>query len=103
MCYATALERDLGVTPVFVRYNTGRHISDNGRDLAALVEQIVAAWPVPVEEVSLVGHSMGGLVSRSAAACASARSCDHCSSTAPRSAARAVSDAAGWRAMHSKR
>ena len=28
---------------------------------------MVAAWPVEVEEVALVGHSMGGLVSRSAA------------------------------------
>ena len=64
--YGTRLARDLGLTPVYVRYNSGRHISENGRSLADLLEQLVAAWPVPVEEVALVGHSMGGLVSRSA-------------------------------------
>lgn len=56
--------RDDGFTPVFIRYNTGRHISDNGRDLAELLEALVAERPV--ESISLVGHSMGGLVARSA-------------------------------------
>jgi pimeloyl-ACP methyl ester carboxylesterase len=64
--YGTRLARDLGCTPVYIRYNTGRHISENGRSLADLLEAVVAEWPVPVEEVALVGHSMGGLVSRSA-------------------------------------
>jgi pimeloyl-ACP methyl ester carboxylesterase len=65
--YGTLLERELGFTPVYVRYNSGRHISDNGRSLADLLEQTVAAWPVPVTEVALIGHSMGGLVARSGA------------------------------------
>jgi pimeloyl-ACP methyl ester carboxylesterase len=52
-------------TPLLVRYNTGRHLSDNGADLAALVEEITLGWPVAVEEVALVGNSMGGLVARS--------------------------------------
>ena len=65
--YGTRLARDLGVTPVYVRYNSGRHISENGRSLAELLDRVVAEWPVAVEEVALVGHSMGGLVSRSAA------------------------------------
>src|SRR5215207_2039078 len=65
--YGTRLARDLGVSPVYVRYNSGRHISENGRSLAELLEAVVDAWPVAVEEVALVGHSMGGLVSRSAA------------------------------------
>ena len=65
--YGTQLARDLGVTSVYVRYNSGRHISENGRSLAELLEAAVDAWPVEVEEVALVGHSMGGLVSRSAA------------------------------------
>src|SRR3954447_22372822 len=65
--YGTLLERELGMTPVYVRYNSGRHISANGRSLAYIVEQVVAAWPVPVSEVALVGHSMGGLVARSGA------------------------------------
>jgi pimeloyl-ACP methyl ester carboxylesterase len=64
--YGTRLERELGRTPVDVRYNSGRHISENGRSLADLLEALVAAWPVEVEEVALVGHSMGGLVCRSA-------------------------------------
>ncbi len=55
-----------GYTPVFLRYNTGRHISDNGHDLAALLEQVLARWPVPVQELAVVAHSMGGLVMRSA-------------------------------------
>jgi pimeloyl-ACP methyl ester carboxylesterase len=64
--YGSRLARELGCTPVYVRYNTGRHISENGRSLADLLEAVVAAWPVEVTEVALVGHSMGGLVSRSA-------------------------------------
>ena len=52
-------------TPLLVRYNTGRHVSDNGHELAILLEGTVANWPVPVEEIALVGNSMGGLVVRS--------------------------------------
>jgi len=65
--YGAALERNSGFTPVYLRYNSGRHISSNGRDLAELLETLVGEWPVPVEELLLVGHSMGGLVARSAA------------------------------------
>lgn len=64
--YGSRLAADLGVTPLFLRYNTGLRVSDNGRRLAALIESVVAAWPVEVEEVVLVGHSMGGLVAHSA-------------------------------------
>jgi pimeloyl-ACP methyl ester carboxylesterase len=64
--YGTALRRDLGYTPVYVRYNTGQHISDNGRALADLLTSLHACWPVPVESIALIGHSMGGLVARSA-------------------------------------
>lgn len=59
---------ELGFTPVYLHYNTGRHISQNGRDFAALLESLVATWPVPVEELVIVCHSMGGLVTRSACA-----------------------------------
>jgi pimeloyl-ACP methyl ester carboxylesterase len=59
--YGAWLQRDFGYTPLELRYNTGRHISDNGRDLARLLERVEAA-----EEIVLVGHSMGGLVARSA-------------------------------------
>jgi hypothetical protein len=64
--YGQRLQAELGYTPVYVRYNTGRHVSDSGRDLAVLLEDLVAAWPLPVQEIMLVGHSMGGLVIRSA-------------------------------------
>jgi pimeloyl-ACP methyl ester carboxylesterase len=64
--YGERLHDELGLTPVHVRYNTGLRVSDNGRALAQLVERVVAGWPAEVEEVVLVGHSMGGLVSRSA-------------------------------------
>jgi pimeloyl-ACP methyl ester carboxylesterase len=54
------------VTSVRIRYNTGLRISENGRQLSHLLDQLVAAWPVPVRAIALVGHSMGGLVGRSA-------------------------------------
>ena len=53
-----------GWTSVHVRYNTGRAIADNGAELGALIEGL--DWPV--ERIALVGHSMGGLVARSACA-----------------------------------
>ncbi len=65
--FGTLLQRDLGFTPVFVRYNTGRPITDNGRELAAQLQGLVDSWPGGVDELVLIGHSMGGLVSRSAA------------------------------------
>ncbi len=70
--HGAALARDLGYTPVYVRYNSGRHVSTNGRELATLLDALVAAWPVPVAELVLLGHSMGGLVARSACHVASA-------------------------------
>jgi triacylglycerol lipase len=64
--YGELLARECGVSPVYVRYNTGRHISTNGRELAAKLQRLVRAWPVRVREIDLIGHSMGGLVIRSA-------------------------------------
>jgi len=64
--YGARLGRDLGYTPVYVRYNSGLRISQNGRCLSELMDELVASWPVDVERISLVGHSMGGLVARSA-------------------------------------
>lgn len=71
--YGERLREDLGCTPVEVRYNTGRHVSANGRSLADLLERLVEVWPAEVDEVALVGHSMGGLVARSACHQAAAR------------------------------
>ena len=65
--YGSRLAEEAGWTPVYIRFNTGLRISQNGRCLADLLEQTVAAWPVPAERIALIGHSMGGLVARSAA------------------------------------
>lgn len=64
--FGSLLARDLGVTPIWLRYNTGCHVSTNGRALSELLERFVLAYPIPIEELVLVGHSMGGLVVRSA-------------------------------------
>jgi len=64
--YGSRLAQDLGYTPVYLRYNTGLHISENGRRLTALLDDVTASWPTSVTELILVGHSMGGLVARSA-------------------------------------
>jgi hypothetical protein len=53
-------------TPVYLHYNSGLHVSTNGRAFAGLIDQLVKAWPVPVVELDIIGHSMGGLVARSA-------------------------------------
>ena len=71
--HGAALARDLGIAPVYVHYDSGRCIADNGRDLDALMEALLAAWPVPLERIVVVGHSMGGLVARSAMASAARR------------------------------
>ncbi len=64
--HGAALGRDLGATSLYLLYNSGRHVSENGRELALLLEALVAAWPTPIEELVILGHSMGGLVARSA-------------------------------------
>jgi pimeloyl-ACP methyl ester carboxylesterase len=64
--HGVALATRLGFTPVYLFYNSGRHVSVNGREFAAKLEELIAQWPVPVEELAIVGHSMGGLVARSA-------------------------------------
>ncbi|MEV6223566.1 lipase family alpha/beta hydrolase [Nocardia fluminea] len=64
--YGERLEDDLGYTPIFVRFNTGLHISENAAQLSALLARLVDSWPMPVHEICLIGHSMGGLVMRSA-------------------------------------
>ncbi len=69
--YGSLLERDLGFTPLYLRYNSGRAIADNGAALSALLEALLAVYPVPIEEIVPIGYSMGGLVVRSACHAAS--------------------------------
>jgi len=64
--YGSRLAEDFGYTSLYLRYNTGLRIAENGRYLSELLDEVVAAWPVHVDELLLVGHSMGGLVVRSA-------------------------------------
>lgn len=64
--YGDRLRSELGYTPIYVRYNSGLHISLNGRRLAQLLDELVGHWPVEVAEIALIGHSMGGLVARGA-------------------------------------
>jgi hypothetical protein len=64
--HGAALARELGFTPLYLRYNSGLHISINGRALAHQLELLLERWPQPVERVVLLAHSMGGLVARSA-------------------------------------
>jgi pimeloyl-ACP methyl ester carboxylesterase len=64
--YGHRMEVELGYSPLYLRYNTGRHISENGREFADVLGRLIAAWPVAVDEIVLIGHSMGGLVARSA-------------------------------------
>jgi len=64
--HGSRLQAVSGLTPVYLRYNTGLHISDNGEHLHRLLSDLVEHWPVPITRLTLVGHSMGGLVIRSA-------------------------------------
>ncbi|HEX3297063.1 MAG TPA: hypothetical protein VHR85_09625 [Nocardioides sp.] len=67
--YADTLA-ELGWTPVLLRANSGLSLRENGVALAALVEDLVEAWPVGVARIAFVGHSMGGLMIRAACAVA---------------------------------
>jgi hypothetical protein len=64
--HASLLQSELGYTPVYLRYNSGLHTSQNGRELARQLEQLALHWPTPIEELAVLAHSMGGLLTRSA-------------------------------------
>jgi len=64
--HSDALANELGYTPLYLRYNSGLPIAENGRIFAEIIESLVENWPHPVSELSIAGHSMGGLVARSA-------------------------------------
>lgn len=68
-------EAGQNITPLTLRYNSGRPIYRNGEDLATLLETLVSHWPVPVERIILMGHSMGGLLIRSACHYGQVRGC----------------------------
>ena len=64
--HGTALAHEFGFTPVYLHYNSGLHVSINGREFAHRLEALIGQWPHPLERLVLLGHSMGGLVARSA-------------------------------------
>ena len=64
--FGRQLRADFGCTPLYLRYNSGRPIADNGAQLAGLLETLLAAWPQPDCEMLLIGHSMGGLLALAA-------------------------------------
>lgn len=64
--HGAELQTDLGYTAVYLRYNTGLHVTENGKAFAAALDALMGAWPVKLKELAIVAHSMGGLVTRSA-------------------------------------
>lgn len=64
--YGNLLEKEFGFSSFYLRYNSGLHISENGKTLASLMNELMNALPLPAEEIVFIGHSMGGLVVRSA-------------------------------------
>ena len=60
------LAQALGCTPVYLRYNSGLHTSINGRELAGQLERLVGAVAGAIESITVLGHSMGGLLARAA-------------------------------------
>lgn len=64
--HVAAIAQELGYTSMHLHYNSGLRIAENGRAFAGMLEKLATQWPVPLEELVIVGHSMGGLVARSA-------------------------------------
>ncbi|HMV41206.1 MAG TPA: hypothetical protein PK079_02665 [Leptospiraceae bacterium] len=64
--FGEILSSKYNFTSLYFRYNTGRHISDNGNILTDTIEKLVSFYPKKIESINLITHSMGGLVTRSA-------------------------------------
>ena len=64
--HSDALAAERGYTPIYVRYNTGLHTSLNGALFSQQLEALLQHWPVQVTDLTVLAHSMGGLVTRSA-------------------------------------
>ena len=64
--YGRLLAQDFNHTPFYLRYNTGLHISDNGKLLAAILEKLIEHYPIEIEDICIIAHSMGGLITHSA-------------------------------------
>ena len=64
--YGERLQSDLGYTPLYLRYNSGLHISENGKRLSTIISNLVDAYPIKIDEIIFICHSLGGLITRSA-------------------------------------
>jgi len=64
--YGILLNKEKKYTPFYLRYNSGLHISENGEKLSNLLDQFISAYDKKINEISLIGHSMGGLLLSSA-------------------------------------
>ena len=64
--HAETLAENNDYTPVYVLYNSGRNVSTNGRELCNQLSGLLDTWPVPVDSITFIGFSMGGLLTRSA-------------------------------------
>ncbi|MBH8568968.1 alpha/beta hydrolase [Microvirga sp. STS02] len=64
--YGPRLAEETRSRALYLRFNSGLHLSENGRELNRLLTELVDTYPDAIGEVVLVGHSMGGLIIRSA-------------------------------------
>ena len=64
--YGPRLAEETRSRALYLRFNSGLHLSENGRELNRLLTELVSIWPDAIGELVLVGHSMGGLIIRSA-------------------------------------
>ncbi|AWM33094.1 esterase/lipase family protein [Hymenobacter nivis] len=64
--YGPRLAAEAGVRALYIRFNSGLHLSENGRELNCLLSELATAYPDALGKLVLVGHSMGGLIIRSA-------------------------------------
>jgi pimeloyl-ACP methyl ester carboxylesterase len=64
--YGSELAQVMDANALCLRYNSGRPVHYTGAVLANLLNTLKQSWPVPLEKLILIGHSMGGLVIRSA-------------------------------------
>ncbi|MFT6264264.1 MAG: pimeloyl-ACP methyl ester carboxylesterase [Oleiphilaceae bacterium] len=64
--YGSKLQEEFGYTPFYLRYNTGLSLEKNGRNFAAQLSKLFRSYPIAINELMLIGFSMGGTLLRHA-------------------------------------
>lgn len=64
--YGSRLQQEFKYTPVYLRYNTGLDIHENGKAFSEKMTALLKQYPIEVDEIVLIGYSMGGLIARCA-------------------------------------